>query len=78
MPYGDLDVAAALGTRLAELYQRAADLSAETMTAQGIEPAAPSWTRSAAGCPARRCARVDPGTPVLLAETRSRARSAPC
>ncbi len=65
VPYGDLDVAAVLGTRLDELYQQARKLSAETMTANGVDSTGvvdPVDGR----LPAKALRAVDQDTTVLL------------
>jgi len=65
VPYADLDVAAVLGTRLDELYQQARKLSAETMTANGVDSTGvvdPVDGR----LPAKALRAVDQDTTVLL------------
>jgi hypothetical protein len=65
VPYGDLDVAAALGRRLDRLYAQARALSAETMAANGVEASGvvdPVDGRLSA----RALRRVGQDTPVLL------------
>jgi hypothetical protein len=69
VPYGDLDLAAALGTPLAGLYQQASDLSAQAMTALGMQDNAPVVDPLNGRLPATALRGVDPGTPVLLSES---------
>ncbi|QWZ10772.1 hypothetical protein KRR39_20180 [Nocardioides panacis] len=69
VPYGDLDVAAALGTPLAGLYQQATDLSALAMTALGLEAGTPVVDPVSGRLPDTALRDVDPRTPVLLSES---------
>jgi len=65
VPYGDLDVAAVLGSRLGDLYQQARALSAETMAASGVDASGivdPVDGR----LPAKALRSIDQDTPVLL------------
>jgi len=65
VPYGDLDVAAALGRRLDRLYAQARALSAETMAANGVQASGvvdPVDGRLSATA----LRRVGQDTPVLL------------
>ena len=66
VPYGDLDVASVLSSRRRALYQRAAALSAETMTGFGIERATPVVDPISKTLPASALRRVEPSTPVVL------------
>ena len=66
LPYGDLDVASVLDSRLHDLYQQANDLSAETMRGLGIEGATSVVAPVSGSLPAAALGRVDAGTPVLL------------
>ncbi len=68
VPYGDLDVASVLSSRRRALYQRAEDLSAETMTGHGIERVTPVVDPVSATLPASALRRVDPSTPVVLGD----------
>jgi Family of unknown function (DUF6049) len=65
VPYGDLDVASVLSTRLDDLYQQARTLSAETMAAHGVDASGvvdPTDGR----LPAKALRAIDQDTPVLL------------
>ena len=65
VPYADLDVAAVLGTRLDDLYQQARKLSAETMTANGVDSTGVVGPVDGR-LPAKALRAVDQDTTVLL------------
>ena len=69
VPYGDLDLAAALGTPFAGLYGQAADLSDQAMTALDVEGSTPVVAPLSGRLPATALRGVDPETPVLLSES---------
>lgn len=66
LPYGDLDVASVLDSRLRALYRQATDLSTETMNGLGIESSTSVVDPVSGSLPAAALGRVDAGTPVLL------------
>ena len=66
VPYGDLDVAAVLGTRLTDLYRQATALSAETMTSHGVEGGIPVVDPVRGRLPGAALRAVGPDTPVIL------------
>ncbi len=66
LPYGDLDVASVLDSRLRDLYQQATDLSTETMSGLGIESGTSVVAPVSGSLPGAALGRVDAGTPVLL------------
>ena len=68
VPYADLDVASALGTRLRDLYQQARKLSVETMTSHGVERSLPVVDPLSGRLPAAALAGIEPDTTVLLEE----------
>lgn len=68
LPYGDLDVASVLDSRLRDLYRRTTEMSAETMTGLGIERSTSVVDPVSGSLPGAALARVDAGTPVLLGD----------
>ena len=68
LPYGDLDVAAALGGPVRSLYARAAGLSATTMPGYGVAAALPVVAPTSGYLPQAALRRLRIETPVLLGE----------
>jgi hypothetical protein len=68
VPYGDLDVASVLGTRLRDLYQQATKLSADTMTSQGVQGSIPVVDPVSGRLPGAALRGVDPDATVILGD----------
>jgi hypothetical protein len=69
VPYGDLDVAAALrSARTRNVYQRGGRLSTAALGELGVENAFPVINPVSGRLPASALRRIDAGTPVLLAD----------
>jgi hypothetical protein len=69
VPYGDLDVASVLSSRLSDLYRRATDLSAATMTDVGVDGSTPVLDPVSGYLPSGALRGIDVGTPVLLRDS---------
>jgi hypothetical protein len=69
VPYGDLDVAAALDDGITSVYRLGTRLSAQTMTSLGIEGTVPLVDPLTGVLPEAVLGRVSPGSPVVLADT---------
>ncbi|MEO5710558.1 MAG: DUF6049 family protein [Nocardioidaceae bacterium] len=68
VPYGDLDVAATLGTRLRGVYRQALDLSTQALTSHGIERSIPVVEPINGRLPNTALRAVDPISTVLLGD----------
>ena len=69
VPYGDLDVASALSSRLRSLYAEGVTLSRQTLAAYGVDNAAPAVDPVHGVLPASALRRVPLQTTVLLADS---------
>ena len=68
VPYGDLDVASVLRSRLGSLYQRAVALSTQTLSGYGVTSVIPVVDPLNGSLPDEAVRRVDTQTPVVLGE----------
>jgi len=69
VPYGDLDVAAVLGSRLDDLYEKARGLSSDTMAADDLPEATGVVAPPSGRLPASALRKIDQATPVVLSDT---------
>ena len=68
VPYGDLDVASVLTSRLTELYRSASELSAQSMSDHGIGNSTAVIAPDTGVLPPRALRRIDRDVPVLLSD----------
>ena len=66
VPYGDLDVAAALQGGMRSVYRLGTTLSGEVLADLGLQPATPVVDPPTGYLPEAALQRLDPGTPVVL------------
>jgi hypothetical protein len=66
LPYGDLDVAATLGSRIDDLYTSGRAAATEAMTGLGLDGSTAVVAPLSGYLPAAALRRLGPGTPVLL------------
>jgi hypothetical protein len=66
LPYGDLDVAAALGSPLASIYAQGVELGAASLKQLGISGAQPVVDPDTGYLPTQALDAIDPRTPVVL------------
>lgn len=66
LPYGDLDVAAALAGGMTSVYRLGTRLSSEVLADLGIQQATPVVDPASGYLPETALSRIDPSTPVVL------------
>jgi hypothetical protein len=66
VPYGDLDVAAALQGGMGSVYRLGTTLSSQVLTGLGMQPATPVVDPPTGYLPEAALRRLDPGTTVVL------------
>ncbi|NUR07122.1 MAG: hypothetical protein HOQ45_08935 [Nocardioidaceae bacterium] len=69
VPYGDLDVASVLDSRMRATYRRASDLSAQAMARYGASAASAIVDPTTGSLPGKALRRVPTETPVLLSDS---------